>query len=141
MTKFEALARRADISLAAKGLMLVIYSFRKKGQCRPTRAQLMERTGLAVNTLYARLSELRTVGLLNTHETRDEKGRIRTMLIPFPPLPEYDAPCRNLWGKGLVAIPATRDAISTHARAGEEHTVAEPHAKNGHAAVLRSVAK
>ncbi len=111
--------------------MLVILSFRKKGQCRPTRAQLMERSGMAVNTLYARMAELRAAGLLATYELRDERGRIRAMLIPFPPTPQTTGPCRKLWDKDHVAKTATRKSRFTHARARQDHNVTETYAKNG----------
>lgn len=92
MTNFEALAHRGDISATAKGLMLVIVSFGRNGSCRPTKAQLVERSGLAPDALYRRIEELRRAGVLNTHRVRDEKGHIRTAFIAFPPYPEKDGP-------------------------------------------------
>lgn len=88
MTNFERLSRRQDVSTTAKGLLLIIVSFGRNGSCRPTREALMARSGMADNTLEKYLRELRLAGELNMHRCRDEEGHVRTMFIPFPPLPE-----------------------------------------------------
>lgn len=92
---------RKDVSLPARGLILVLFSFiNKKRECRPTRAQLLERSGLTANTLYLRIEELRTAGLLATHQTRDEKGHIRTMFVLAPIEPQATKPLSQFLGQG-----------------------------------------
>lgn len=69
--------------------MMVILSFQTGQQCRPTRAQLLDATGFAENTLENHLRGLRAAGLLNTLQVRDNDGRARVIYIPFPPYPDH----------------------------------------------------
>jgi DNA-binding HxlR family transcriptional regulator len=129
MTELDRIAQ-SEISIAAKGLMLVLRSFRQRGKCRPKRDQLIQRSGLSSNTLYEKLAELRTAGFLNTEEIR-EKGRIRTMFILFPAFPNHTAPCRKKWGKTLVGESTTRVGDFTHACARVINTASETHTLPG----------
>lgn len=124
----------SGVSSSAKGVLLVVTSFRRKGHCQPTREQLVERSQLAANTLYLRLAELRHAGLLNMEEKRDKKGRIRTAFVAFPTVPQLKAPCRKSWGKALVSNPATRIIDFTHARACVDISERSEHHSNGKAA-------
>ncbi len=84
-----AIAERPDLSGPEKGMMLVLFSFQKRGQCRPTHAQIEERYGCSRDTANKIVNSLISAGAINSYNFTDQKGHLRRMFVLLPPCPNF----------------------------------------------------